>query len=154
DVGRGLDEGQQLGAPAGDDEGVRQGDVHLASGGVGGGGGGLEGGPRRSRIEQTTFQIDDGRGADDLGVDVGGRRRVGRAQEGANGALTVGGYIVQSAARAQALIGSAVQDRAVEGHARRADVVADARRQGVFGHYADIGRTPAERTNAPNRIAR
>src|SRR5690606_24554211 len=44
DVGRGLDEGQQLGAPAGDDEGVGQGDGHLAPGGVSGGGGGLEGG--------------------------------------------------------------------------------------------------------------
>ncbi len=79
DVGRALDEGQQFGAPAVDDEAVRQGDGDLAARRMGGGGRGLEGGAGRGRVEQIAFQIDDGAVADHARVDVGRRQLVGGA---------------------------------------------------------------------------
>src|SRR5690606_25866118 len=77
DVGRRLDEGQQLGPPAVHDEAVGQGDGDLATGGVGQGGGLFKGGAGRGRVEQIAFQIDDGAVADQVGVDVVDRQLVG-----------------------------------------------------------------------------
>src|SRR5690606_18537968 len=148
DVGRGLDEGQQFGAPAVDDEGVGQGDGDLAPGGVGGGGGGLEGGAGRGRVEQIAFQIDDGRGADDGGVDVGGRQLVGGAEEGAHGALAVGGDVDHAHA------GGAVGQRpGGEMDADGVDVVGEDPAQLVVGDLADIGRASAEAADPGHGVA-
>ncbi|MNN33870.1 hypothetical protein D3C81_1476450 [compost metagenome] len=153
DVGRGLDEGQQLGAPAVDDKAVRQGDGDLAARSMSRSGGGLEGGAGRGRIEQIAFQIDDLAGADQLGVDVGGRQLVGGAEEGAHGALGVGRDVDQAAAGAEAGARAVFQNRGVEMHARGADVVAEDLAQGVLGHLADIGRAAAERADAGHGVA-
>uniref|UniRef100_A0A0N4ZIW8 LigA n=1 Tax=Parastrongyloides trichosuri TaxID=131310 RepID=A0A0N4ZIW8_PARTI len=149
DVRRALDEGQQFGAPAMDDEAVRQGDGDLAARGMGGGGGGLEGGAGRGRVEQIAFQIDDGAVADHARVDVGRGQLVGGAQEGAHGALAVRRDVDQAAAGAEALARAVFQYRGVEVDADGADVVAENLAQRVFRHLADIGGAPAERRRTP-----
>jgi len=154
DVGRGLDELEQLCAPAVHHKAVRQGDGDLAARRMGGGGGGLEGGAGRGRVEQIAFQIDDGAVADHARVDVGRGKLVGGAQEGAHGALAVRRDVDQATTGAEALARAVFQHRGVEVDADGADVVAEDLAQRVFRHLADIGGAPAERADARHGVAR
>ena len=128
DVDAGADQLQELGAVPVDAERIGEAERHLPPG-LGRDLGRLA--ERRlglGPVEQVALEIDDARGADQLGIDLAAAELRADAQEGVHGALAVGRHQDQAApGRLAALRGRG----RLEGHAGGADVVPeDLRRTG------------------------
>ena len=99
-------------------------------------------------VPEIAFEIDDLRGRDLRGVDIGGRQILRRAEIGVHGALAVAGHQDVGAAGRRAVRGRL----GVEGDAGGADVVAVELADLVVLDLADIGGARAEAGDADDGV--
>ena len=111
---------------------------------------GLHGRPRRRRIPQIAFQIENARFRHQFGIQIAGIQFLAGAQIGVHRALAIGRHHDQAAPGRRAARGR----RRIKRHARRADIVGEHLPQLIARHPAHKRRARAQRRCTHHRIGR